>query len=233
MRFPLVRLAVAAVGVLIVMSCDNPPAGPRFGNGISGGPTGTAPVTPPNPSAPDTTLPFARLDTPSTTGLLFNVGDSILIVTRLIDDRALQSLTLQGVRYQGNANLGTLVQTFRYGPLGVPAGGAFRAQLTDTTIRRYLKPNIPLDTAIDSLVIMAIVRDAAGNVDTSMRRVNIVTGPKVTIESPLNGDTVTVNVAMSVRVHVTHPDGVRSDTIHVKGEPTWPASARLDTTIIK
>jgi hypothetical protein len=233
MRFPLVRLAVAAVGVLIVMSCDNPPAGPRFGNGISGGPTGTAPVTPPNPSLPDTTHPFARIDTPSTTGLLFNVGDSILMVTRIIDDRSLVSLTLQGIRYQGNANLGTLVQTFRYGPLTVPAGGAFRANLTDTTIRRYLKPSIPLDTAIDSLVIMAIVRDAAGNVDTSLRRVNIVTGPKVAIESPLNGDTVTVNVAMSVRVHVTHPDGVRSDTIHVKGEPTWPASARLDTTIIK
>ena len=233
MRFPFARLAVAAAGVLIVMSCDNPPAGPRFGNGISGGPSGTAPVTPPNPSAPDTSVPFARIDTPATTGLLFNVGDSILVVTRLIDDRALASLTLQGIRYQGSANLGTLVETFRYGPLTAPAGGAFRALLTDTTIRRYLKPNIPLDTAIDSLVIMAIVRDAAGNVDTSLRRVNIVTGPKVTIEAPLNGDTVTQNVAMSVRVHVTHPDGVRADTIHIRGEATWPAAARLDTTFVK
>ncbi|HJQ19811.1 MAG TPA: hypothetical protein VJ867_05630 [Gemmatimonadaceae bacterium] len=232
MRNPFVRLAIAAVGVAVVMSCDAPPAAPRFGNGISGGSTGTGPVTPPNPSLPDTTHPFARIDTPSTTGQLFNVGDSILVVTRIIDDRQLNALTVQGIRYKGNANLGTLVTTFRYTPITAPTSGVFRTGLTDTVIRRYLQPSLPVDTAIDSLVIMAILSDAAGNIDTAFRRVNIVTGPKVVIEAPGATDTVPVGVPMNVRLHVTHPDGVRSDTIHIKGEPTWPAAARLDTTIV-
>jgi len=229
MRLPISRLLVAAAGVLVVMSCDNPPAGPKFGNGISGGPTGTAPVTPPNPGAPDTNRPFVRIDTPATNGMLVNVGDSILVVTRIIDDRALAQLDLVGIRYTGSANLGTLTQTIRY--TAVPAGN-FRAGLTDTVIRRYMQPAVPLDTSIDSLVIIAVARDAAGNVDSTRRRVNIVTGPKVTIEAPITNDSVSQGIAMSVRVHVTHADGVASVTIRVQGEPSWPASARLDTTIV-
>lgn len=232
MRLSLVRLAAVAFGVIVVLSCDNPPASPRFGNGISGGPSGTSPVTPPDPSKPDTTKPFARIDTPATTGSLFNIGDSILVVTRLIDNRQLASLTVKGVRFKGNASLGTLVELQRYSPITAPVGGEFRTGLTDTVIRRYLQPAVPLDTAVDSLVIMAILRDGAGNIDTATRRVNIVTGPKVTIEAPIAGDSVPQGVPMSVRVRITHPDGVRSDTIRVRGEPTWPASARLDTTII-
>ena len=233
MRFPISRLVVAAAGVLVVMSCDNPPAGPRFGNGISGGPTGTAPVTPPNPGAPDTNRPFVRIDTPATNGVLVNVGDSILVVTRIIDDRALTRLDLVGIKYTGSAQLGTLTQTARYTPITAPASGtAFRAFLTDTVIRRYLQPAVPVDTSIDSLVIIAVATDAAGNIDSTRRRVNIVTGPKVTIEAPVTNDSVSQGIAMSVRVHVTHPDGVASVTFRVQGEASWPASARLDTTIV-
>lgn len=227
MRFPLGRLAVAAAGVLIVMSCDNPPAGPRFGNGISGGPSGTAPVNPPDPTQPDTTDPFARIDTPSTTGLLFNVGDSILVVVRLVDDRNVSSVTVQGIRSTGDPDLGTLVETFRYPPITAPVTGTFRTGLTDTTIRRYLQPAVPLDTAIDELMLMAIVRDAAGNVDTALRRVNIVTGPKVTIQEP--SDSATQGISMTVRVEATQPDGIRSINVRVQGETTWPTD--LDVTI--
>lgn len=232
MRFPISRLLVAAAGVLVVMSCDNPPAGPKFGNGISGGPTGTSPVPPVNPGAPDTNRPFVRIDTPATTGQLINVGDSILVVTRIIDDRQIAKLDLVGLRYTGSANLGTLTTTVRYTPITAPVGTAFRAGLTDTIIRRYLQPAVPLDTAIDSLVIIAVATDGGGNVDSTRRRVNIVTGPKVTIEAPIANDSVSQGIAMSVRVHVTHPDGVNSVTIRVQGEASWPASARLDTTIV-
>src|SRR5206468_6682186 len=155
MRLPLPfgRLVLAAVGVVVVMSCDNPPASPRFGNGISGGPTGTSPITPVNPNAPDTGRPFVRIDTPATTGQLFNVGDSILVVTRIIDDRALQSLTIVGMKFTGSANLGTLQEIVRYAPITAPIGTPFRAQLQDTTIRRYLKAVTPIDSTVDSLVI--------------------------------------------------------------------------------
>ena len=232
MRFPISRLVVAAAGVLVVLSCDNPPAGPKFGNGISGGPTGTAPVTPPAPGSPDTSRPFVRIDTPAVVGQLINVGDSILVVTRIIDDRSLSQLDLIGIKYSGSAQLGTLQQSVRYAPITAPVGGTFRAGLTDSIIRRYLKPAVPVDTTIDSLVIIAVVRDAGGNADTTRKRVNIVTGPKVTIEAPIANDSVSQGVAMSVRVHVTHNDGVGSVTVRVQGEASWPASARLDTTII-
>jgi hypothetical protein len=233
MRYPLVRLAGLVIGIVAVLSCDGGPVSPKFGNGIAGGSSGTAPITPPNPNAPDTNKPFVRIDTPAVTGLLVNVGDSILTVTRIIDDRQLLSLVVTGFKFTGSATLGTLTQTIRYSPVTAPvAGGApFRAGLTDTVIRRYLQPALPLDTLIDSLVIMAIVTDASGNVDTARKRVNIVTGPKVTIEAPIAGDSVSQGVAMLVRVHVTHPDGVASDTIRVQGEPTWPAPG-LDTTIV-
>ena len=224
-----VRLAVAAVGVAVIVSCDNAPAGPKFGNGISGGPTGTAPVTPPNPGSPDTNRPFVRIDTPATNGTLVNIGDSILVVTRIIDDRQMAKLDLVGIRYTGSAILGTLTQTIRYTP--VSAGG-FRAGLTDTVIRRYLQPAVPIDTAIDSLVIFAVATDGAGNVDTARRVVNIVSGPKVTIENPIQNDSVSQGIAMAVRVHVTHPDGVASVTIRVNGETNWPLTAQLDTTIV-
>jgi hypothetical protein len=217
-----------------VLSCDGGPVSPKFGNGIAGGSSGTAPISPPNPNAPDTNKPFVRIDTPAVVGQLVNVGDSILTVTRIIDDRQLQSLVVTGFKFTGSAILGTLTQTIRYTPVfaPVPGGAPFRAGLTDTLIRRYLKPAIPLDTLIDSLVIMAIVTDASGNVDTARKRVNIVTGPKVTIEAPAANDSVSQGVFMLVRVHVTHPDGVASDTTRVFGDPTWPAVGRLDTTIV-
>jgi hypothetical protein len=233
MRYPLVRLAGLVIGIVAVLSCDGGPVSPKFGNGIAGGSSGTAPISPPNPNSPDTNKPFVRIDTPATTGLLVNVGDSILTVTRIIDDRQLASLVVTGFKFTGSAILGTLTQTIRYTPVNAPVAGGtpFRAGLTDTVIRRYLQPAIPLDTLIDSLVIMAIVTDASGNVDTARKRVNIVTGPRVVIEAPTAGDSVSQGVAMLVRVHVTHPDGVASDTIRVQGEPTWPAPG-LDTTIV-
>src|SRR5947207_6407048 len=234
MRSPLVRLTVLIVGIVAVMSCDGGSVNPRFGNGIAGGSSGTAPITPTNPNAPDTNRPFVRIDTPAVVGQLVNVGDSILTVTRIIDDRQLQSLVVTGYKLTGSANRRTIVQTIRYTPLFAPVQGGtpFRTGLTDTTIRRYLKPSIPVHTTIDSLVIEAVVTDGSGNVDTTRKRINIVTGPRVVIEAPIANDSVSRGIAMLVTVHVTHPDGVRSDTIHVKGEATWPASARLDTTIV-
>jgi len=233
MRYPLARLAVLAVGIVAVLSCDGGSVNPRFGNGIAGGSNQTGTPKPVNPNAPDTNRPFVRIDTP-VVGQLVNVGDSILTVTRIIDDRQLQSLVVTGYKFTGSAILGTLTQTIRYTPVFAPVqGGApFRTGLTDTTIRRYLHPAIPVDTSIDSLVIEAIATDGAGNVDTTRKRINIVTGPKVVIEAPVAGDSVAQGVSMLVTVHVTHPDGVRSDTIRVRGEASWPASARLDTTIV-
>src|SRR5262245_61473695 len=98
MRSPLVRLATVGVAVVAVLSCDGGPVSPRFGNGISGGPTGTAPITPPPPGSPDTNPPFVIIQTPATNGQLVNIGDSILVTLLLSDDRQLSSVDMTGFK---------------------------------------------------------------------------------------------------------------------------------------
>jgi hypothetical protein len=232
MRFPLVRLASTVVGVLIVLSCDTNPVSPRFGNGIAGGPTGSGPVVPINPGAPDTSTPFVRIDTPATPGQLVNVGDSILVVARIIDERQLVGVEFTGIKYIGSASLGTLQEIVRYSPVGAPNPGAppFRAGLVDTTIRRYLKAATPIDSSIDSVVIFAVVRDIGGNVDSARVRVDIVRGPNVNIINPISGDSVPQGIGMAVAARVQHADGVRDVTVRVRGEPNWPTL--LDTSMV-
>ncbi|MGH7638073.1 MAG: hypothetical protein ACREOK_10525, partial [Gemmatimonadaceae bacterium] len=97
MRHPFGRLVTVVAGIALVVSCDSGPTVATFGNGISGGPTGTSPVTPPAPGSPDTSAPFLVVDTPFT-GQLVNVGDSLLVVTRILDDRQVGSFTITGFK---------------------------------------------------------------------------------------------------------------------------------------
>lgn len=228
MRTSIVRLATLAAGIALILSCDGGADITRFGGGAAGGPSNT-PAPPAAPGTPDTNDPFVRIDTP-TTGQLINIGDSILVVARLIDDRKLGSLQITGFKMVGDPNLGTLTRTVRYTAAGAPLPGqTFRPGLTDTIIRRYLKPTVPVDTTVDSLIIMAVLQDSAGNVDTATTRVNLVAGPRVTIIVPTANDSFPRGVAMSVSARATHPDGVASVSLRVRGEPTWPTL--LDTTI--
>ena len=236
MRSHIVRLAAVVVSVAALASCDTGPVTPKFGNGIAGGSSGTAPITPPNPNTPDTGSVGVFILDPATTGQLVNVGDSLLVQVRIFDDRQLQSVRIQGMKYTGDANLGTLIESVRYPTVFIPApnGLPFRTNpaLVDTTVRRYLKPAVPVDSSLDSLVIMAIVTDAAGNVDTATRRVNLVSGPSVVMLAPTAGDSVPQGVAMNFSVRVQSNQGVRIVRMRIQGETTWPATAALDTTYI-
>ncbi|HYC50939.1 MAG TPA: hypothetical protein VEB19_07525, partial [Gemmatimonadaceae bacterium] len=223
MRHSFGRLSTLVGSIALVVSCDAGPTVGKFGNGIAGGTTGTAPVTPPPPGSVDTNPPFLVVDTPFT-GQLVNVADSVLVVTRILDDRAVGGFTITGFKETGDPNLGTFVRTVRYGPLTVPAGSSFPAGLTDTTVRRYLQPAVPVDTTVGPMVIMIVGRDAAGNVDTVTRTVQIVTGPRVAITSPVSGDSVPRGIAMSVSVRVQHNEGISRIRITANGENTWPTA---------
>ena len=228
MRNSFIRLAALLAGIAIIASCDSGPTVSKFGGGIAGGPS-NSPVPPPAPGTPDTGTPFVRIDTPAT-GQLVNIGDSILVVVRAIDDRKLGSLEIVGFKMVGDPNLGTLTETVRYGPAFAPGGTQpFRPGLTDTIIRRYLKPTVPVDTTVDSLIIQAILIDSAGNRDTARTRINLVAGPRVTIVTPTPNDSFPRGFAMQLGVQLQHNDGVASVAIRVQGEATWPTL--LDTTI--
>ena len=234
MRSHIVRLAAVVLSIAALASCDTGPVTPKFGNGIAGGSTGTAPITPPNPNTPDTGGVGIVILDPANTGQLINVGDSILIQVRAFDDRELDQIRIQGMKYTGDPDLGSLVEVIRYPTVFAPVanGLPFRAGLTDTIIRRYLKPATPVDSSLDSLIIMAIATDAAGNVDTTLRRVNLVSGPSVTLLAPSAGDSVPQSVPMNFSVRVQSNAGVRIVTTRVQGETTWPATAALDQTFV-
>ena len=217
----LTRLAALAGAIALIIGCDS-----RSGTSPYGGSTDTGPT--PGQKGPDDTPPSAIIDSP-TVGKLFNVGDSILVSVRLHDNSALSKLDLVGLTVKGSDALGTLTRTPRYTKITVPNGQSFRGGLRDTTIRRYLQPVVPVDSTLDSLIVMAIVSDSAGNIDTVTRRVNIVSGPVVEILTPIAGDSVPAGVAMTVSARATHPDGIGSISIRVRGEAIWPT--RLDTTI--
>src|SRR5688500_9996206 len=161
MRVSLTRVAALVFGVAVIVSCDGAPTTTRIGSGISGGPSGTSPIVPPAPGSVDSQAPIILIDTPVVTPTqLVKVGDSILVVMRLHDERALGNVTVTGWKETGDPNLGTFTRTARYPTITVPPAGTFRAGLADTTIKRYLKPAIPLDTTLGPLVIEAILTDA-------------------------------------------------------------------------
>src|SRR3569833_3520533 len=217
MRHFVVRLAVVLGGVAIVASCDS-----RLSTSpINVGPPGSST----NNGANALTI---AIDTPSA-GALVNVGESLLVVVRLHDDKALKSASIEGLKITGSGDLGTRVESNRYTPATIPATGSIRAGKKDTVIRRYLKPVVPVDSSLDSLVIRVIASDSAGLIDTVTRRADLVSGPKVTITSPSSGDSTPAGIGLSVAATAEHPDGVGRTSIRFQGEANWPT--KLDTTI--
>jgi hypothetical protein len=94
-------------------------------------------------------------------------------------------------------------------------------------VRRYLQQTNQADTTLDSLVVRVIVADSTGASDTASRRINIVAGPKVTVVSPVNGDSIPAGVGLSVAARAQQANGVGRIDIRVQGEANWPT--KLDT----
>ena len=248
MRSSILRLALVGGCVAAVLSCDAGPITPVFGNGIAGGTTGTAPIVPLNPSAPDTQppdvwvcginfVPPAPCNAPYAQGQQINIGDSMLVVVRAIDNRQLTNIRIQGIKYVGDPDLGTLTAIVRYPTVESPGGGSYSIDpnrptpgglLQDTMTRRYIKPAEPLDSAPGTMQLQIIATDNAGRVDTAFHNVNLVLGPRVEILAPLEGDSVSQGSNMLVQVRVTHAVGVQAVTITALGESNWPAIGALN-----
>jgi hypothetical protein len=218
MRPVLVRLAAVAVAIAVVAGCDT-----RLPTAVTSGSTGGTTTQTPN-----TNRPTVVIDSPLTATLI-NLGDSVLVTLHLHDPKyPLKNATISGFTQKGSIDLGTFKQSQRYEQVTVPVAGDFRAGLRDTIVRRYLQPLSASDTTLDSLIVVAIVTDSAGVADTSQTRINIVAGPKVSISSPSNGDSIPAGVGLNVSARATHPDGVGRIDIRVQGEANWPT--KFDTT---
>jgi hypothetical protein len=249
----LIRLAIIAGAVVVASSCDTGPTVSKFGNGIAGGPTGNAPVTPIAPGTPDPNAPFLRIHIPPcavgmTLGScppwppadrtvpvrLVNVGDPILVETYLNDDRSLGGngrLTITGYKNIGDPDLGTDQQIARYPTNTWPAGAnkhrghidiPGEADLRDTVVRRFITPGLPLDTEVGELWVVAVLTDSAGNSFTDSLLVEIVDGPKVTLDLPAP-TTVDVPFDKPLTLQATMTSAFGLDSLKLSIAGPWPA----------
>lgn len=218
MRSVFVRLTALAVAIVAVAACDTRlTTTPIAGSSSTGSSTTTT----------NTNKPTVVIDSPLTATLI-NVGDSVLVTLHLHDSKySLLNANISGYTQKGSVDLGTFAQTQRYKEVTVPLSGNFRSGLRDTVVRRYLQPVSTADTTLDSLIVVAIVTDSVGVADTSQTRINIVAGPRVSISSPTNGDSIPAGVGLNVAARATHPDGVGRIDIRVQGESNWPT--KFDT----
>src|SRR5438270_3990230 len=141
-----IKCLAVVTAIALVAACDQrTPVVPRItGGGGSGGSTVKG-------------APVVSIDTVQPSPV--NVGDSILVAVHIVEDSSITSLTIQGLTVKGSADLGTLSIADRYTPVTV---NGFRPALRDTVIRRYLHPATPVDTSLDSLVLIANASDNSG-----------------------------------------------------------------------
>ena len=211
-RTHLIRFAAVIAAVALVASCDQrTPLNPYINGGGSGGGVKGAPVV-----SIDTLQPSP-----------VNVGDSILVAVHVVEDSSIVSVQMLGLTVTGSVDLGTLAVSNRYTPITV---GGFRAGLRDTVIRRYLHPAVPVDTSLDSLVVIATATDNSSKTGADTAVVRVVTGPKVNFITPLPTTQLFAGGDMGVTAHATHADGVASITINVQSQGTWPTPVNYSTT---
>jgi hypothetical protein len=220
------RLAALGLALTAVISCEQRVTGVIGGGGGGGG----------NQTGADITPPVVTIDTPSV-GSFVNIGDSVLVAVRIRDNQVIQDVNVTGVSMRGSADLGNLQIVPRFTPVSAPASGTTIPTTTrDTMIRRWMRAITPVDTTQDSVVFIAIGRDAAGLADTARLRINLVAGPKVVFLSPTMGDSVQRGILLNVVMRITTDQGLSRATLRIRSMqsatcPIWPTP--LDATITR
>ena len=186
-----------------------------------------------NTRVDSTTITFAAptitLMTPLPSAKL-NVGDSVLVTARVQDGAGIRSITYIGYSLRGSPDLGTQDTVVRYPAITAPSkGGTFVPGVTDTIIRRYLKPSIPIDTLVDSLIVSAIAIDALGGVDTARVAVKMVRGPSVQVLSPVVGDSATPGAGLTITLRAQDLTGVSKLGFRIQSDASFPT--KVDTTV--
>jgi len=153
----------------------------------------------------DTVKPGVTIQLPSKVTLLtMAVGDSVLTQVHVTDNTGVVLLDLTGVALRGSVSLGTDTVVTRYTErlVNLP-------QSTDTVITRYLRAATPLDSTGEFVDIVATARDSSGNKKADTTVIRVVSGPRVTINSPSDSSVTSPNKIISVSVHAKGTLGVK------------------------
>ena len=143
----------------------------------------------------------------------FGLQDSVLVTVRIRDAVGLQRLTLVGIATRGDTAFGIVDTIVRFDSTFAPINVAGEARsfpegTTDVTISRWLKPTNPSDTITEPVLIVARVTDISNNVTQDTRRIQLVSGPRITIVRPGIGSVTSAGKIVIVEMHVTDRDGI-------------------------
>jgi hypothetical protein len=163
----------------------------------------------PTPFTQDTQKP--RLDdiVPAN-GANITVGTNITVQARLRDNFALRRFSVVGITTRGDPALGRVDTIVRYDSVVAPlnVGGqpqSFRFGLLDTTVARVMRPVNPADTTSDTLRLVFRLTDYSGKDTVVIRKVSLLSGPSVTMTSPVNGATTFPGGRIPIRINVSGP----------------------------
>ncbi|MFI5206905.1 MAG: hypothetical protein ACHQX4_02705 [Gemmatimonadales bacterium] len=194
----LARLALIAGCAVAQLQCGE---SGRYGVTSSG-----APPSPGNPAAPTAsgvaTVTFiSPAKVPGNTPI--NVGDSVLVQFRASSAKKIVSVDLIGVARRGDVNLGTDTVIPRFFEKLVPI-----ALKTDTIMKRYLYA-IPGDSTAETVYLIALATDSAGNTGVDTTTVHVAPGPHIVITKPVSPSTTSSGKSITVEIHATAALGVR------------------------
>ena len=156
----------------------------------------------------DATRPQITILEP-TAGQKVGVGDSIKVRVHLTDNAGVSGVSITGYSQRGDSLLGTNHTDTRYGTAVAPQQGSF-PQTRDTTITRYIKALVPVDSLTDTLWVSATVTDVSGLTTTVRVPVQMTNGPKVTLVQPVAGDSLVKGDSLTITVSALSSAGVQS-----------------------
>ena len=144
-----------------------------------------------------------------------SLGSDLIAVARLTDNVGVARLSIVGISTRGDPDLGVVDTIIRFDSVFAPVNisgtpQSFRAGLRDTTIRRLLVPRNRADSTTEPIYLIARVTDVAGNDSVVIRRLQLVSGPTITVVRPGNGAIAAPGKSLVVEVRAGDKDGVRS-----------------------
>ena len=163
------------------------------------------------------------------------LGSNFTVSARLRDNFGLARFSVVGFSTRGDPALGAVDTTIRYDSVFAPikSGGVtgFRAGLIDTTITRIMTASSPAGSP-DTLRLVFKVTDNTGRDSTIVRRVILLSGPTVTLGSPINGSTTFPGTRIPISVTAAGPSRLIELGYRITNTKWVPPVKRVDVTAL-
>ncbi|MFQ5550940.1 MAG: hypothetical protein ACE5FJ_06865, partial [Gemmatimonadales bacterium] len=141
-------------------------------------------------------------------------GDSMKVRVQATDLSGLQSVTLQGFAVRGIDTLGTADTIIRFFEKKAEVQG-----VRDTTVVRFLLP-VTTDSTAESVTLLAILEDVAGNTSTISSRIRVVGGRFVEVMAPTTGAAHPVGTPLEIDILAFSPNLITNVGYTVRGVVT-------------